>query len=276
MKKDCVCRIRANQRVSAGHYHLTLAAPGLARQVRPGQFAQVLVNTACHPLLRRPLSILGVRTGSGRVSFLYRVVGQGTALLAGRTAGETVEVLGPLGKGFTVDRNCRTALLVAGGMGIAPLSYLAERLLAKKVKVRLLFGQVKRDRRLEKTLLAPCRAAGARVQLASEKKDKGCFTGRVTDLAARLLTGGDLLSGALQVFACGPWPMYRSLKAVLAARNLDCQVSLESRLACGFGACLGCAVKRAGQEGYALVCKDGPVFSIHEIDFNAPDQIHGN
>jgi dihydroorotate dehydrogenase electron transfer subunit len=153
-------------------------------------------------------------------------------------------------------------------MGIAPLTFLANRLEQQGQNVILLFGQKQRDRALERQALPRLTRPGSRVRLASEQQRQGCFQGLVTQLAAKLLADGKGLPGTIPVYACGPWAFYRSLQGTLRQYRHPCQVSLEGSLACGFGACLGCAVKQNGKPGYLKICSDGPVFDINDIDFS--------
>ena len=266
MKKNGTTRIVSHIRLSESHFQLVLQAPAIARQAVPGQFVQVQVTPVYHPLLRRPFSIQQVRRGT--ISLFYRVVGKGTRVLSERKPGESLNLLGPLGQGFTFDRGCRSALLIGGGMGVAPLVFLADSLVKKGIPVTLLFGQPARDRQVEKALFAHYQGTTCRVRLASEKREPGAFFGRVTELAGHVLKEGNLPDTGLRIFSCGPWPMFQALKKALGPYPGICQVSLEGNMACGFGACLGCAVKLYRNEGYAQVCKDGPVFNINEVDFS--------
>ncbi|WP_309474795.1 dihydroorotate dehydrogenase electron transfer subunit [Dissulfurirhabdus thermomarina] len=249
--------------VAPGIHELTVEAPGVAAAARPGQFCMLApaAADARDPLLRRPLSIHRVADG-GRVVFLYRVVGRGTALLAARRPGDLVRVLGPLGRGFTPGAG--PAVLVGGGMGIAPLLFLAERLPAGHGHAVVLGARTA----AELPGLDRFEAAGHRLLVATEDGslgEKGLVTGILEGLLEEA-AGGD----GPALFACGPWPMLRAVREAAAAKRLPLQVSLETRMACGVGLCLGCAVPRPSGEGYHHVCREGPVFDAEAVSWEAP------
>lgn len=218
----------------------------------PGQFVMLSPGALpaaprFDPLLPRPMAVF--RRDGPALEVLYKVVGRGTALLAAARAGERVRVVGPLGRGFPDPEPGARAVLVGGGTGIASLFGLAERALARGPVVVLLGARRAGD------LMAvdEFRSLGVELRLATEDGSAG-RAGLVTALLAEALA-----EGPASVFACGPTPMMRRAAELAAAAGRPCAISLENRMACGFGVCLGCAVPRA-DEGYALVCRDGPVF----------------
>ncbi len=242
-------------------YHMVLEAPSVARAIKPGQFIHVRCSDSFEPLLRRPFSLH--RKNGGRIEILYKVVGSGTEILSRRQSGEAVDVLGPLGNGFapklsTLNSQLST-ILVAGGMGVAPLVALAQELSKKKTqKLRVLIGACSKSRILCEEEF---RALGAEVSISTEDGSKGA-KGLITDRLNFLLS--TLNSQLSTIYACGPNAMLKALSRIANAKRIPCQVSLEERMACGVGACLGCPVKvKAGE--YKMVCKDGPVFDAEEI-----------
>ncbi len=233
-------------------YLMWLEAPEIASSVRPGQFAMVRCDAGIVRVLRRPLTIHQVE--GDRVAFLYRVTGDGTGWLAERGRGDNLDVLGPLGNGFTIDEQASRALLVAGGIGLAPLRFLADCLVSEGREVTLLLGSRTASHLYPRELLP----GGLKLVTATEDGSVG-EEGLVTPLVGRY--GRQ----AGQVFACGPEAMYRALAQ---DRNslppgLHIQVSLEVRMGCGVGACLSCTIKT--KAGNKHVCKDGPVFDLDEV-----------
>ncbi|MCB2188127.1 MAG: dihydroorotate dehydrogenase electron transfer subunit [Deltaproteobacteria bacterium] len=234
---------------------LTLEAPDLAQRARPGQFAMLRVDPGRDPLLARPFSIHAV--GRGRVAFLYRVVGRGTRTLSRRRPGEEIFLWGPLGRGF--DLSAAHPLLVAGGLGAAPLFGAARELLRQHRDFQMLLGlpSITGFSTLVKRLE---QAAGPRrLVLVTEDGsagERGLVTGPFLDLLPR--------AGA--VLACGPLGMLRAVARLAARQPVACQVSLETPMACGVGACLGCVLPATGG-GYLRVCQEGPVLAAGRVDW---------
>jgi dihydroorotate dehydrogenase electron transfer subunit len=185
---------------------------------------------------------------------LYKVTGRGTALLAAARPGERVRTVGPLGRGFALPPAGERALLVGGGTGIASLFDLAARAAARG-PVEVLLGA---KGAAELMALEDFRALGVEPRLATEDGSAG-RRGLVTELLAEALA-----AGPARVYACGPTGMMRRAAELAARAGRACVASLENRMACGFGVCLGCAVPRS-EGGYALVCRDGPVFGAEAL-----------
>lgn len=230
---------------------MSLEAPGIARRARPGQFVMLRQPDRLDPLLPRPFSVHDAEGANMRL--LYRLAGRGTRYLSQLKPGAMVDVIGPLGRGFSPRRGGQ-AVMAAGGLGIAPMPLLARKLRSLGERPVLLYGC-----RNKGQLLA---ARGIKALVCTE--DGSCGRrGRVTDLLEdRLLRGG-----ACRVYACGPWAMLKQVSLVCRKHGTPCQVSLEARMACGVGACQGCAV-RAASGGYLHVCTDGPVFDSRRIDWD--------
>ena len=240
-------------RTNANIVILTLESPELVRASLPGQFINIRVHDLAGPLLRRPFSVYWV--SGDEVKIIFNVVGPGTRLLASRRPGETLDIIGPLGCPFTVEGEYETALLVAGGLGVAPMPMLTQAVKGKKRVV---------------TFLGARGASGIvgsyleNVECATDDGSSG-FRGTVVDLLrARLSEGG---FARPKVFGCGPSAMLRSLSELTARMAIPCEVSLETSMACGIGLCQGCPVERVdgGGKKYSLVCKEGPVFDATTI-----------
>ncbi|HEX77379.1 MAG TPA: dihydroorotate dehydrogenase electron transfer subunit [Dehalococcoidia bacterium] len=242
------CLVLSNEGLTPGAYLLWLEAPEVAPHARPGQYVMVRCSSDHDPLLRRPLSVH--RVEEERLALYFAVVGRGTEWLARRRPSDEVDILGPLGNGFKIEPHSRNLLLVAGGMGIAPLVFLAQKAAAEGYSPILIHGAPGALALYPQRLLPP----RVDLRLATEDGSQG-EKGLATELMVRYLEWAD------QVFACGPVGMYRAM----AAHDLDkpVQVSLEVRLACGLGGCLGCAIHT--RQGQRLVCRDGPIFDLGEI-----------
>lgn len=244
-----LCKITSMGPLTKDVFDLRVSAPQLAELASPGQFAQILVPGHT---LRRPISLCGMDRQRGELRFVFQIRGQGTRELAAFRAGDSLEILAPLGQGFPLDTSKRT-LLLGGGIGVPPLLGAAEALGERAVAV---LGFRSRDAVI---LEEDFRRTGARVLVATDDGSYG-FRGLVTELAA----GEDFQV----LMACGPGPMLRGARALAEAKGAAGYLSLEQRMACGVGACLGCAVALVDPEGreyYGHVCKDGPVFPMERI-----------
>lgn len=270
--KDYRTIVLANQEISPGYFRMRILAPGVAAQAHPGQFLMLRPEQALPTMLRRPFGIF--RTGCQPaecdvlppreyLEILYKVVGQGTAVLSELHQGDRVELLGPLGRGFDFGASGREKILVGGGIGLVPLFMLAEALLAAGHPVRLLMGGRTRDDILAVTEFE---RLGVETYVSTDDGSLG-EEGLVTQVLVRKL---DTYPQA-EVFACGPTPMLCAVHDICAARGVPLQVSLEAHMACGVGACLGCVVKGAGhseqEPRYLCTCKAGPVFRAEQLDW---------
>jgi len=280
------CRVLGRDEPATGYVRLLLEAPGLAARARPGQFLHVRCGGGRDPLLRRPICMHDAAPAAGTVALLVRVVGRGTAILAASGVGDVLDVLGPLGRGFDAAGGGGThagvhasaqggaLALVAGGAGVAPLAFAA-----RASAGRTVHALVGARTAAELVSVAELGRWGARVRVATDDGTSG-HHGPVTDLLEDLLArqGGGRASGALdaprEVWACGPLPMLRRVAAIAGGAGVRCLVSLEAHMACGVGACRGCAWPAAGAAGaggcattpsYVHVCRDGPVFDAREV-----------
>ncbi|MEA4925543.1 MAG: dihydroorotate dehydrogenase electron transfer subunit [Syntrophomonadaceae bacterium] len=249
-----------NRRVGPELFVMEVSAAAMAGLCRPGQFLHVKPGGTDDPLLRRPLSIYDAVAGSGRISLLYQVVGKGTGLLTDVKVNDTIDLMGPLGRGFTLPDRPENIVLVGGGVGIAPLLYLGRVLRERQCQVKVLGGAGTAAQ-----LVAEERFQALRIEFITATLDGSAG---IKGLVVDLLDSPDLTAGIDRVYTCGPEPMMAAVAGWARARNIWGEVSLEEHMACGVGACLGCARKLKHQdEGYVKVCKDGPVFNFDEIEF---------
>ncbi|MGC9196567.1 MAG: dihydroorotate dehydrogenase electron transfer subunit [Syntrophobacteraceae bacterium] len=262
--------IVAQERVLGQIYRLRLHAPKIARTARPGQFVMLRVREGTDPLLRRPFSFSRIYASQGDFEILFRLVGRGTMLLAGLPAGSSLSLVGPLGNGFELPADPRAPLaFIAGGIGIAPLlELIAQVICARGQKsageLHLFYGA---RSALELLPEEELRIAGLQSHFSTDDGSFG-YKGRITRMFEDVLVEGAFRP--LQIYSCGPLAMqYNVAKWALANDTLS-QLSLESLMACGIGACLGCALpaptpKEPGEERFVHVCEDGPIFSAGSI-----------
>lgn len=257
-----MARIVEMRGLSTGYYLLKVVAPEIASAALPGQFAQLRVRTGAvvDPLLARPISIYRVDRERGEVEFIFKVLGRGTGLLAENVPDTEISILGPIGNGFSVPDTAQHIALVGGGVGMPPLYFLAEELKRTRpeLQVTFFYGGRGCDDLLE---LDRWEKLGAIVVSATED-GSACHFGLVTVplLAACQTQQFDYLA------ACGPKPMLRAVQQLALAAGVAGQLSLEERMACGVGACLGCVCSTTG--GRQRVCVDGPVFALDEVKFD--------
>jgi dihydroorotate dehydrogenase electron transfer subunit len=246
-----LAKITANTKPMSGAHLVWLEAPQIAKQARPGQFIMVRCGEKGEYQLRRPLSI-HQREGD-KIALLFNVVGGGTEWLSQRQPRDKLDLLGPLGNGFTIHPTSQNLLLVAGGMGIAPLVFLAEETSSQELSVTLLYGATTANQ------LYPYMPDGPEVIYATEDETMGRH-GKIVAFSPEFFDWAD------QLFACGPLPMYRNMAEnypQLQRSGKSTQISLEVRMGCGRGVCFGCTVKT--RKGLKQVCKDGPVFELNDV-----------
>ena len=239
--------------------------PEIADACQPGQFVTLRIDQGYRPLLRRPFSIHRIirgKEGSRRpkgIEILYEVVGRGTELVCQKGAGQYLDVLGPLGKGFSI-LDARYSMLVGGGIGVAPLLFLAEQIKLREPHsgIQALIGA---RRKTEILLQKGFTNLGLSVKIATDDGSAG-FKGRVTELLRHILKT-QRPEGA-SVYACGPKLMLAEISRVAREFDLSAQVCLDEYMACGLGVCLGCAVST--KQGQRLVCKHGPVFDAATLN----------
>lgn len=235
---------------------LELTSKHLSRNAKPGQFIEIRCGQDLDPLLPRPFSIHSVK--GNKIKILYKVVGKGTKLLSLKSPGDEISVLGPLGKGFSIDKKKKRSILFAGGMGTAPLYFLARALIERKLDVELYFGTKNSENLIT---MNPFKKLGVKIHTASEDGScgkKGLITCLLDDKILKKTKSS-------KIYICGPWSMMKEIAKWASKNKLTGQVSLEKEMACGVGVCLGCVVKIKGE--YKRVCREGPVFDISDVDW---------
>lgn len=232
---------------------MTLHAPVVAETVEPGQFVHLRVAKDRDFLLRRPFSVY--RATGETIQILYQVVGRGTSEMALAEAGAKMDLIGPLGRGWDIPEGMKSALIVAGGLGAAPLAMLADRLSTSGVSVSVALGALTAGQLFCLDLF---RQKAEKVVCCTDDGSMG-IEGRVTIAADEMLAQGDFD----MVYTCGPQVMQQAVAELARKAAVPCQVSLERLMACGIGACLSCVV--ATTHGNKRACVDGPVFDADEV-----------
>jgi len=252
--RQTLCPVTGLREAAESIYVLTFESAEIAASVRPGQFLNIRVADGTDPLLRRPFSVY--RVDGNSVEILFNVIGRGTAAIRKKRAGDLLDVLGPLGKPFTVDSpDYATAVLVGGGLGVAPLPLTTRALRAAGKSIVTLIGS--------RTSRGVVSAHLENVNIATDDGSMG-FHGTVVDLARSMLRPNPY--PAPKIFGCGPTPMLRALAEFALSTGIPCEVSLEGPMACGIGICQGCPVElKDGEKKYALMCTDGPTFDVRKV-----------
>jgi dihydroorotate dehydrogenase electron transfer subunit len=273
---DKKAKVKDIRDLGAQNYLLTLSTPEQARLVRPGQFIMLkcVEDVSENPLLRRPFTIFDIHRNarSGKpagLDLLIKDVGAGTHKLVQARPGQIFDCLGPQGRGFQISAEMKNrveiACLVAGGVGIAPLFLLAQNLLAHHVKPILFYGGAGIS---DLVLREHFERLGMETFFTTEDGSFG-ERGLVTQPLAIFLKAHAHKN--MRVYACGPWGMMKAVHSLAMQHELQCEVSLEARMGCSLGACLGCVVRirdHHGEEQYLRVCQDGPVMNSRIIDWD--------
>ncbi|HSW38721.1 MAG TPA: dihydroorotate dehydrogenase electron transfer subunit [Acidobacteriota bacterium] len=276
---DKKVKVKDIRDLGSRNYLLTVSAPEQARLVRPGQFIMLkcVEDMEENPLLRRPFTIFAIhrngRSGKpDRLELLVRDVGKGTHKLTGLRPGQTLQCLGPLGRGFNLSteilHSMSTACLVAGGVGIAPFLLLAQQLMANNIRPVLFYGGAA----MADLVLRECfEKLGMDAVYSTEDGSFGEH-GLITQSFARFLEiHPPRRRNELRVYACGPWGMMKAAHTLSLQHDLPCEISLEARMGCGLGACLGCVAGSRDAKGelhYLRVCQEGPVMNSRLIDWD--------
>lgn len=244
-----------NNHMKGPYYYLEIFSPTMASRAVAGQFLHLRISTSYDPILRRPLSLYRIQKKTGELGILYQVKGRGTTILSKKKAGETLDVMGPCGRGFQLVKE-GPVLVVAGGIGVAPLWSLVESLGQENIGVDFLIGAFDKESLLYQEITSP----QVSQYLCTEDGSMG-FDGLVTELARRFLEE----KRYTQVYSCGPVAMLKSMARLSSNQDIPCQISIEGRMGCGMGFCLACGVKKNNTEGYYRLCTEGPVFDAKEV-----------
>ncbi len=284
-----IAPVVANRKENSEHWRMTLAAPEIARSSKPGQFVNLRVRNANDPICRRPFTVFRtVALASGRlgIEIVYRIVGSGTRIMTTIRPGEELDVIGPLGSGYRLDTSKKTHILVGGGCGVAALYAIGQEIARLRRKQDLdlivLLGFRSKDIVMLEDEFS---SLGGDLVVATDDGSYGQMGYAVQVLEE--LVARRSLAGDCAVYAAGPEPMNRALVAFCQQHGIPGQFMMEKHMLCGFGGCLTCVckVKKEGvlkhrdlpsshiqlsptsEIGYALVCKDGPVFNVDEVVF---------
>lgn len=259
MPKQLKCKINRIEELAEDIFRLSVESDYIAANAQPGQFVNIKCGDGAEALLRRPISICSIDRKKGCCDLLFQKKGSGTGLLARKRPGDELDLLAPLGNGFRLDSNFSRIAVVGGGIGIFPLLFVLQESTASLKKAFLGF-RTKGLVTLEKDF-----AQNSSLSIATDDGSYGTH-GFVTDLLKR-----DLAAEKFDmIYACGPTPMLKRVAEAARESGTPCQVSLEQRMGCGFGACLVCACKTRAEDGgwqYGHVCKDGPVFNSEDVFF---------
>lgn len=252
--KEC-CTVISQECIAKDIYSMWISTKAIAREAKPGQFVSVYTKDASR-LLPRPISLCEIDREKDALRIVYRIVGDGTREFSRLRAGDPIDILGPLGNGFPLEEaKGKRVMLMGGGIGIPPMLETAKAIQGEKIIVS--------GYRDELFLTEELNAAG-QLYLATEDGSAGT-KGNVLDAVKVNRLEADL------IFACGPTPMLRAIKAYALEKGIPCWVSMEEKMACGIGACLACVCKSTEVDGHSQVhnkriCKDGPVFLSTEVE----------
>ncbi|OGW89279.1 MAG: hypothetical protein A3A73_06020 [Omnitrophica bacterium RIFCSPLOWO2_01_FULL_50_24] len=261
---DQTVTILENKKVNAEYYKLAFRSKELSRRVLPGQFVQVQVEAGPDPLLRRPFSYY--RVMKSRIELLYEILGRGTQLLAEKKRGHHIKVLGPLGRPFSKNLHGKRRILVGGGVGVPPLVFLAEAVKREVRPLVFLIGCKSRAEVLPKRELSEIRGE---VRYATNDGSYG-KKGFATVLLRDLLKRED--PKTLFIQTCGPRAMMEAVMTIAKRFGIEGEASVDERMACGIGVCLGCVVKT--KSGFKTSCVEGPVFRFDEMEVGAGSPCH--
>ncbi|MBN1981469.1 MAG: dihydroorotate dehydrogenase electron transfer subunit, partial [Chitinivibrionales bacterium] len=250
--------IHTNKAISHDMYHLVFSWDVPTRKPCSGQFFTLRVSELTQPLLRRPFAYSGFNPVTNTASCIYLKRGVATQLLTSRQPGDRVDIIGPLGNGFTFDDQSGSTIVVAGGVGLGPMIFCAEQLMRSGKKVTFIFG-CRSSNHLPQVHFR--QVVTASTVICTDDGSYG-FHGTTIDY---LKTLGSEITAASVLYACGPTPMLAGCASFAASSGIPCFVSMEQTMACGVGACMGCVVRRSDGVSFARVCKDGPVFNAQEI-----------
>ncbi len=254
-KHVTLLKVLAKRTINSDYYVLEVQAGHNVSDILPGQFVNLLVKDTRNAFLRRPISIYNVHPQRNSFELLIQIVGEGTRLLSELKIGDNVDILYPLGKSFSILEPNSKALLVGGGVGVAPLLFLAKKLHANNVDVHILLGGKTKFNIIEVENFKKY----ATIYVSTEDDSLG-EKGFVTQHSIMQRNDFD------RIYSCGPDAMMRAVASIAAKNNIDCEVSLENMMACGIGACLCCVTPT--QRGHQCVCTDGPVFNTKVLEWN--------
>lgn len=253
------CKLLKKEFLKEDICKMTIESKEISKSAKPGQFLDIRVVDNIEPLLRRPISIYNADEKSGKIEFIFQIKGKGTKLLSERKEGDLLDIMGPLGYGTFKFEGYNNIAIIGGGIGIFPLHELSKRAKSLGVNSKIYIGfRNKNLVILEKEFKDVC----DELVLAT---DDGSYA--KNGFAINFLKEDIKENKPDCIYACGPLPMLKAVQTLAKEENIPCQISLEERMACGIGVCLGCAVRVADENEikYKHVCKNGPVFDANEV-----------
>ncbi len=263
MKCNIKSKIIKKEQLKEDIYKFTIEAKEIVDNAKPGNFIEIRVIDNIEPLLRRPISIYNIEKEKGLLEFIVQVKGKGTKILADRKVGEELDIIGPLGYGTFEIKDYKTAAIIGGGIGTFPLYELAKELKQNtSSKVNIYLGFRNKD---YVVLEEEFKNVSDNLVVTTDDGTYGIKGFAINELKK------DIENGIIdKIFACGPLPMLKAVQNLAIEKNIPCEISLEEKMACGLGVCLGCAVKTANSPKeapeYIHVCKAGPVFDAKDVE----------
>ena len=262
MPVNIKAKLLKKEELISGIFKFSVQADEIVNTAKPGNFIEIRVNDDIEPFLRRPISIYNMDKENGILEFIFQVKGKGTTILSKRNEGELIDIVGPLGFGTFKYSSYEKLAIIGGGIGIFPLYELAKCAHAENKSVNTYLGFRNKD------LVVLEDEFGKVSNNLTITTDDGSYAqkGFAIDFLKKDIEDGKIDS----IYACGPLPMLRAVRELSIEKNIPCQISLEEKMACGLGVCLGCAVKTAASPKeapeYWHVCKGGPVFQAKEVE----------
>jgi len=260
MKQQILAKLVKKEKLLEGLYKFSVEAKDIVSAAKPGTFIEIRVNENLDPFLRRPISIYNLDKEKGILEFIFQVRGRGTEILAKKEPGDLIDIIGPLGAGAFNFDGCKNIGVIGGGIGIFPLYELAKEAKNAGVNVNTYLGF--RNKELV-TLEKEFEEVSAKLTITT---DDGSY--KNSGFAINYLEQEK--ENIDSIFACGPLPMLKAVKKLAEEKGILCQISLEEKMGCGLGVCLGCAVKTSASSvenpEYVHVCKDGPVFDAKIVE----------
>ncbi len=263
MPEQVLADLVKKEEIVSGVYKFSLKAENIVKQAKPGNFVEIRITDQTEPFLRRPISIHNLDRENGILEIIFQIKGKGTELLARKQVGEKVDVIGPLGYGTFKLENYKKIAVIGGGIGIFPLYELLKQAKENGVETGVYLSFRNKD------LVMLEKEFGEITSNLNISTDDGSYKNKGFAI--------DFLKKDMEkekyecIYACGPTPMLRAVKNYAVENNINCQVSLEEKMACGLGVCLGCAVKTTASPKeapeYFHVCKAGPVFNCNDVEF---------
>ena len=257
MPEVTLAKLVKKEQLKSDIFKFSINAPEITKITKPGQFVEIKVSDTVDPFLRRPISVYNVDQENGILEFIFRVQGNGTDILSKKEEGDLIDVIGPLGYGTFKYEGYKNIAVLGGGIGVFPLYELAKN--AKKgANVNTYLGFRDKD---AVVLEEEFKSVSSNLTITTDDGSYG-----INGFAINILKEELEKKNIDCIFACGPLVMLKAVQALAAEKNIDCQISLEEKMGCGFGVCVGCAVKQTGSSYYVHVCKQGPVFNSKDVE----------